>query len=510
MNNAIRNVINLVLVASLAGGIIAQISNNGSSYKLYYGLMHAHCMISDGVGTPEEAFTKARNAGLDFFAITPHNHAACESGAKERRDGLMIATDHRLYNSSALVNITRTFKRDDRSITENITLKSLIMAARDITSSEFLGIYGQEFSTISTGNHMNVFGFDDVIRTTNGDFKDLISLAETAESNGASIILQMNHPDVQGDLFYSGSNIDLLDEMNNDYGIDGGDLGPSFSSMISRTDHFIKLIEVLSGPAMKKERIENYRYTDPHENDYYFYLKQGFHMAPSAGQDNHYDTWGVMNDARMGVYARSLSPEDIFEAISHYRTFATEDKNLAVKFAINNSFMGSMITLNAEGSLNVTVELQDDDEPNIDYEIQLIGGTIEAQNSQNATNWKLRDGVLYDTLVKGDGTYFIQSLLTTGSPEFYFIKLIQQDDDRAWTSPVWINYPEAGISTSLTAGSTVADATPKFFWSKNSTGHVFHRTGCPTIIKPENLQSGSTPPEGWRQHKCPVHSEVDD
>src|SRR5437867_4478373 len=44
------------------------------SLKVFYGLLHAHTFFSDGQGTPEEAFQAAKAAGLDFFAVTPHNH----------------------------------------------------------------------------------------------------------------------------------------------------------------------------------------------------------------------------------------------------------------------------------------------------------------------------------------------------------------------------------------------------------------------------------------------------
>jgi len=42
--------------------------------KVYFGLMHSHTSFSDGEGTPDEAYTMAKEAGLNFFAITEHNH----------------------------------------------------------------------------------------------------------------------------------------------------------------------------------------------------------------------------------------------------------------------------------------------------------------------------------------------------------------------------------------------------------------------------------------------------
>ena len=42
--------------------------------EVYFGLLHSHTKFSDGLGTPNEAFTMAKEAGLDFMAVTEHNH----------------------------------------------------------------------------------------------------------------------------------------------------------------------------------------------------------------------------------------------------------------------------------------------------------------------------------------------------------------------------------------------------------------------------------------------------
>lgn len=40
--------------------------------SIYFGNLHSHTSYSDGEGTPEEAFSWARDLGLDFYAITDH------------------------------------------------------------------------------------------------------------------------------------------------------------------------------------------------------------------------------------------------------------------------------------------------------------------------------------------------------------------------------------------------------------------------------------------------------
>lgn len=44
-----------------------------SLYKPYFGDLHAHTSVSDGMGTPAGAYASAQAAGMDFFAVTDHS-----------------------------------------------------------------------------------------------------------------------------------------------------------------------------------------------------------------------------------------------------------------------------------------------------------------------------------------------------------------------------------------------------------------------------------------------------
>jgi hypothetical protein len=57
-----------VLAAVLGAG-------EARAYHVYYADLHAHTSLSDGIGTPEEAFTYARDvADIDVLALTEHTH----------------------------------------------------------------------------------------------------------------------------------------------------------------------------------------------------------------------------------------------------------------------------------------------------------------------------------------------------------------------------------------------------------------------------------------------------
>lgn len=381
--------------------------------EVYFGNLHSHTSFSDGSGTPEEAYRHARDvAGLHFLAITEHNHRAAENGAKDRRDGLLIATDHSLY--------------------EGPQSEALIPAANRFTEDNlFIAIYGQEFSTISKGNHVNVFDISPVITVDNGEFKELLNwLASRPDSVGNPAIIQFNHPSDGED----GSV---------DYGAD--DFG-SQAEWVAAMRKQAALIEIANGPAMVKDSGHRPKIMQSH---FIKYLNLGFYLAPTANQDNHYKTWGTSTDARTGVIAESLTRANILDALRNRRVYATLDKNLKIIFKVNGALMGSIIKeMPAVGSpLRIEFSVEDDDEPDSSYEVELFadsgpGGdaskAIEKVRIQGNTapgGFETIDGVTFD----GPGQYF-----------FLRVKQIGEDGehDLAWTAPVWFE-PEGFIGVPL-------------------------------------------------------------
>jgi len=141
--------------------------------RVYFGNIHSHTSYSDGVGTPEDAYRYARHtAHLDFLAITDHNHRAAENGAEERKDGIMIATNTSLYTNNT-INTAQQW-------TQN---------------GAFVALYGQEYSSINSGNHINVYDISQVIDVNNGEFKQLIDWLKTNKNSANQLaLIQLNHP----------------------------------------------------------------------------------------------------------------------------------------------------------------------------------------------------------------------------------------------------------------------------------------------------------------------------
>lgn len=373
-----------------------------AAQNVYFGTTHAHTSYSDGSGTPAEAFAMAEQADMDFLAITEHNHAQAD-GSGDRRDGLIIATRPTLYAgpASSLVATANRLTRNDR----------------------FVALYGQEFSTISSGNHVNVFDVGSVINSANGEYEQLVSWVGTnRDSSGSIALVQFNHPGIE--------------KPELEYGRD--EFGGDERRWVATLDPIVELIEVLNAPALKPGT--GFR-SGRDEGNYFRFLNLGFHVAPTAGHDNHYRNWGTSTDARTAVIAARLTKADLLTAMRARHVYATEDKNLKILFRANGALSGDIIAPPAIGSeLNLTIELNDADEPTAEYRIDVFqdrpGGDqartpVESYNIEGNTSTPHRlEGVRFG----GPGEYVLVRVTQFGSGE-------HGDNDRSWTAPVWFEFP---------------------------------------------------------------------
>ena len=382
----------IVLAATLVG------SAGADDFELYYGLLHAHTHFSDGEGTPEEAYAMAEDAGLDFFALTEHNHASAGGD-----DGISLtpALYERLINAAG-------------AATRN---------------GEFVALYGQEVSSISKGNHVNVFNSNSVVDIANGDFRDLYE--RYLQEHPETALVQFNHPNVRKDL----SSRTRRRERHNDYGID--DYFQDFDALVAAADHHVALIEMIIGPAFNTN--DSFQHRDGyHEEDYLFYLNKGFHIAPSVGQDNHRRNWGTSTAARLGAWAEELSPRAIYTALRSMRTFASEDRNARVHLRVDDeTWMGATHRVAADATVSVALHFSDPDEPGADYVARLY--VDDGVGGNEAVIVDISDAV------ESDSPLLFEVDPSMGG--YLFAKLSQRSDleadpDDIWTAPVWFAPPE--------------------------------------------------------------------
>jgi hypothetical protein len=363
--------------------------------KVYFGNLHSHTSYSDGTGTPEDAYRYARDeAKIDFLAITEHNHHAAPS---------RLENEPELYNGTigtSLISAAKRFNQDGR----------------------FIAIYGQEFSSIGTGNHANVFEVGDVIQPSevpNGRWDKLLDIWLLAhmDSQGKPAIMLLNHPSI------SGSSNDK------EYGIDDY---PTLDAWRTAIERHVSLINMINGPSHKDTGIPG----RPAESEFLRYLNMGLHVAPTADQDNHLANWGNAANTRTGVVASSLTKTEILQALRQRNVYATEDPNLEVIVRVNDKLMGTIFdrtnTPSVGSDLNFQVTINDRDEEfalyTIDVYSDVIGGPLGEATHQFT--------------FENNGSFTLDGIKYAGGNQYFFLKITQtnpdgEEEDRVWTAPVW-------------------------------------------------------------------------
>lgn len=382
--------------------------------SVFFGNLHSHTSYSDGSATPEDAYLHARDmAQVDFLAITEHNH---------RRAPSQLETNPGLYNGPQGT--------------------SLISAARHFTvDNEFVAIYGQEFSTIGSGNHANILEIGEVIlpaQVPNGRWNELITwLATHPDSQNEPAIVLLNHPCIAG----SPDNVEY-----------GRDDFPNLDAWRTALDPHVCLMNIINGPSHKDTGESG----TPCEREFLRYLNMGLHVAPTADQDNHLTNWGDAADTRTGVIAQSLTKANILRGLKQRHVYASEDPNLRVIAHVNGNLMGTIFdatTVPASNSnLNFAVNLTDPDEPLALYVVDVYADVAGGNAVADIIGQFRRDG---------DGTVDLTDIRYSGGNQYFFLRITQTNQDGEntnliYTAPVWFEPSRPGPTAPLVSTPTTA------------------------------------------------------
>lgn len=325
-----------------------------SDWGLYFGQLHSHCDISDGIGTVQEAFAYAANVeGLDFFAVTDH------SNSFDNADSGKIGSD-----ASAVSEKWAAGKA----------------AADAVTTAQFVGIYGYEMSWprgMGLG-HINTFNTPGFQSWQQSGFDTYASALQNYYSTLTEVpnsISQFNHPGT----FYG----DFRD----------------FDFYSEAYDKVITLLEVGCGEEL------------PAAYEYYNRaLDKGWHVAPTNSQNNHNGHWGNADSGRTVVWASSLTEEGIYDALRNYRVYATEDSDLSIFYSLDGHFMGSLLETRDVGEeVHIRVDLSDPSDAVGTVEIITDGGNAIARETLDA--WT---GTVEFDLPADYGYYYIRVIQPDG------------------------------------------------------------------------------------------------
>jgi len=165
-----------------------------------------------------------------------------------------------------------------------------------------------------------------------------------------------------------------------------------------------------------------------YEDSYIMALDAGWHLMPSANSDTHYSDWISGSEIRTVLLAPSLTPQNLYAAMSAGMGYATLDKNLRISYTLNGEVMGSTLASPAS-AYKAWIHMEDLDRVATD-EITLVeivsdGGVVVASIPT--------DGTSVDLTVS----------LSSGMAHYYYVRVTTASSldggpgVTAWTAPVW-------------------------------------------------------------------------
>lgn len=463
--------------ASLDAGKTAA-QQHADETSVYFGNLHAHyaasatgAALDDGkamradengvmqpvdVGdTPSDAaryaYEYARDeGGLDFLALSPHTS---DDGPIEPGDPANMIPQQ--YEQLALV-------------------------AQDVTktsSGTFVALPAMEWSTNSSGNHVNVFGSRELAKIEKGRFDKLYGeFLPNVEREGDKPLVQMNHPRTfrgEGNTSLNGNwdqifDVNLRDITNNsdrekkfnDFGIDDYEplksklpawiagttmpdretVSATLSAVETASRPYVRLFEVLVGrgneiagtgrvnPSMTTDSttMQTSRFTRVH-SDWDYYLLHGFRTAPTAPHDNHFANWGTGHSSRTAVIAPALTEDALLDAMDQRLVYASEDEELRVRvYADDRVPMGGKLVTH-DATARLAVHLEDADYTG-NFEVVVWSGQIGGAAVREVKRQSVPSGAWQAITID-----------VTGGEHFFYLEILEPSPDRmAWTAPIWI------------------------------------------------------------------------
>jgi len=321
-------------VLMMAAGAAGTYRANGTSpsiggYNVYYGQLHSHTNLSDGSGTPDEAYRYARDtAKLDFFSIADH--------CSYPYDRMMTVAEYQGMQATA-----NSYNRDGVYVT---------FWGFEWTSDDTS--WGGPSTLLGKG-HITIINSPDFCRATDQASNDLSELVNWLSTR--DVVAFINHP---------GQYNTTLDKFA------------------------FKLTDKIVGMELWNGSTDYYGNDGYHGGDgglgyYDEALARGWYIGAAGSGDNHSGDWGTQNEWRMAVLATEKTRASIYSGMKARRFYSSRDKNLALSFRCNGAQMGSKIS---GGTLNIEIEATDADREVFSRIDLLKNGTVVQTWTPNVTH----------------------------------------------------------------------------------------------------------------------------
>ena len=270
-------------------------------WELYFGRLHAHSAFSDGDTDAQTLYARAKEAGLDFYAVTDHSDAFDnDTQGAIGEDGTAVSAEWAAVKA----------------------------AASDASKEGFVGLCGYEMSWPAARQlgHITTFG------TPGWQSRDQESYK--------------NDPDALTNYYEALTGVPGSVSVFSHPGEDYGDF-QSFAHRGPEYDRAVSLLEIGG-----EEGFSGW-------DSYLLALEQGWHVAPTVSRHSCDGT----GTARTVVLAKELTEQDLYEAMTSCRVYASLDSDLRILYTLSGSIMGSGIP--AGERAQISVALQDPTDPSI-------------------------------------------------------------------------------------------------------------------------------------------------
>jgi hypothetical protein len=154
-------------------------------------------------------------------------------------------------------------------------------------------------------------------------------------------------------------------------------------------------------------------------------LLAGWRVGSAQAQDNHSKDYGIRNGTRTVVFAEELTVEGLLDAYRARRIYASEDQDLDLTFSTADGHeMGSVLD---RGARSFRVGL---DDPGVE-----VFKRIDVYENGEVTHT--------EEISTTSGTWSFD-VPAADHDRFFYVRVQQEDGDRAQSSPIWLGGPPTG------------------------------------------------------------------
>lgn len=298
-------------LAALPKSALAQGKEAPQGYQLFWGDLHNHNAVGYGKGSLERSIDLARGH-LDFFAFT--GHASWHDMPK-------MPGDRHLH-------WVKGFEAHDKHWPKTRQL------LRDATAKDFVAFLGYEWHSSAFGDYCLIFSEDQPELFLPDHVEKLLDFAR-----GKNALAIPHH--VGYKLGWRGANfkhfrpeVSPVVEVFSEHGCTESDRAP------------FAMLRHSNGGRSTANTIQ-------------YQLANGLRFGFVASSDNHRGYPGAYGEGVLGVWAKDLTPESLFEAIRARRTYASTGERITLDVRLNDRPMGSELPAVADRQIDVRVEGQD-------------------------------------------------------------------------------------------------------------------------------------------------------